>query len=92
MLEPKADRSWREGIEREVERWWRLLEERAGMPADPVNPMLVFRDPGMRWRLARLRELGVRESSELPRGLPSAANALLEAPEGTAILLLEGES
>ena len=56
------------------------------------RPMLVFRDPGMRGRLARLRELGVRESGELPRGLPSAANALIEAPEGTAILLLEGES
>jgi catechol 2,3-dioxygenase-like lactoylglutathione lyase family enzyme len=56
------------------------------------RPMLVFRDPGMRGRLARLRELGVHEPGELPRGLPSAANALIEAPEGTAILLLEGES
>jgi predicted lactoylglutathione lyase len=56
------------------------------------RPMLVFRDPGMRERLVRLRELGLKESAELPRGLPSAANALLEAPEGTALLLLEGES
>ena len=54
--------------------------------------MLVFRDPGMRERLAQLRELGVKESGELPRGLPAAANALMEAPEGTALLLLEGES
>lgn len=56
------------------------------------RPMLVFRDPGMRERLVRLRELGVKESRELPRGLPAAANALFEAPEGTALLLLEGES
>jgi catechol 2,3-dioxygenase-like lactoylglutathione lyase family enzyme len=56
------------------------------------RPMLVFRDPGMRARLARLRELGLKESGELPRGLPGAANALIEAPEGTALLLLEGET
>lgn len=56
------------------------------------RPMLVFRDPGMRERLARIRALGVKESGELPRGLPGAANALIEAPEGTMLLLLEGES
>jgi catechol 2,3-dioxygenase-like lactoylglutathione lyase family enzyme len=56
------------------------------------RPMLVFRDPRMRERLVRLRELGVKESRELPPGLPIAGNALIEAPEGTAILLLEGES
>lgn len=56
------------------------------------RPMLVFRDPAMRERLARLRALGIKESGTLPRGLPPAANALMEAPEGTAILLLEGES
>jgi predicted lactoylglutathione lyase len=56
------------------------------------RPMLVFRDPGMRERLVRLRELGVKESGELPHGLPAAGNALIEAPEGTALLLLEGES
>jgi catechol 2,3-dioxygenase-like lactoylglutathione lyase family enzyme len=56
------------------------------------RPMLVFRDPNMRERLARIRALGVEETGELPRGLPPAANALIEAPEGTALLLLEGES
>jgi catechol 2,3-dioxygenase-like lactoylglutathione lyase family enzyme len=55
-------------------------------------PMLVFRDPRMRERLARIRALGVKESGELPRGLPEAANALIESPEGTMLLLLEGES
>jgi catechol 2,3-dioxygenase-like lactoylglutathione lyase family enzyme len=61
------------------------------MPRTLERPMLVFRDAAMRERLARLRELGVQESGELPSGLPTAANALLEAPEGTAILLLEGD-
>jgi catechol 2,3-dioxygenase-like lactoylglutathione lyase family enzyme len=56
------------------------------------RPMLVFRDANMRERLARIRALGVQETGELPRGLPPAANALIEAPEGTALLLLEGES
>jgi catechol 2,3-dioxygenase-like lactoylglutathione lyase family enzyme len=56
------------------------------------RPMLVFRDANMRERLARIRALGVKEGGELPRGLPPAANALIEAPEGTPLLLLEGES
>lgn len=55
------------------------------------RPMLVFRDANMRERLARIRALGVKETGELPRGLPPAANALIEAPEGTPLLLLEGE-
>lgn len=62
------------------------------LPRTLDRPMLVFRDPGMRERLARVRELGVKESGELPPGLPSAANAMIEAPEGTVLLLLEGES
>ena len=61
-------------------------------PRSLVRPILLFRDPNMRDRLARIRALGVQETGELPRGLPPAANALIEAPEGTALLLLEGES
>jgi catechol 2,3-dioxygenase-like lactoylglutathione lyase family enzyme len=56
------------------------------------RPMLVFRDANMRERLARIRAMGVKDAGELPHGLPPAANALIEAPEGTALLLLEGES
>jgi catechol 2,3-dioxygenase-like lactoylglutathione lyase family enzyme len=56
------------------------------------RPMLVFRDASMRERLTRIRALGVKENAELPRGLPPAANALIESPEGTPLLLLEGES
>jgi pyruvate dehydrogenase (quinone) len=44
LLERKQDRSWREKIEKEVDRWWRLMEERAHISADPVNPQLVFHE------------------------------------------------
>lgn len=42
MLERKQDRSWREGIEGDVSRWWELVRERAHLAADPTNPQLVF--------------------------------------------------
>ena len=43
-LERKADRGWREGIEREVGEWWTLMEHRAQLGADPINPQLVFHE------------------------------------------------
>src|ERR671933_895552 len=36
LLEPKADRSWREEIESGVADWWRVLRERAMNDADPL--------------------------------------------------------
>ena len=42
LLERKADRSWREGIEEGVAEWWRTLEARAMHSADPLNPQRVF--------------------------------------------------
>ncbi len=56
------------------------------------RPMLVFSASDMRARIARLRELDIRLSEELPRGLDAGENALLESPEGTPVLLLQGES
>jgi catechol 2,3-dioxygenase-like lactoylglutathione lyase family enzyme len=53
-------------------------------------PMLVFRDRDMPARIAQLREQGTRISDELPRGLDSTGNALIESPDGTSILLLHG--
>ena len=41
-LQRKQDRSWREQIEPQVAGWWRLIEERAQLAADPINPQLVF--------------------------------------------------
>jgi pyruvate dehydrogenase (quinone) len=42
LLERKEDRSWREQLEGEIERWWRLMDERAHLDAEPINPQLVF--------------------------------------------------
>jgi len=43
-LQRQEDRSWREQIETEVAHWWRLMEDRAQMPGDPINPQLVFHE------------------------------------------------
>jgi pyruvate dehydrogenase (quinone) len=43
-LKRKEDRSWREKIEGEVAKWWNLIEHRAQLSADPVNPQLVFHE------------------------------------------------
>ena len=42
LLRRKADRSWRERIEREVATWWKVLEARAMAPAKPVNPQRLY--------------------------------------------------
>jgi pyruvate dehydrogenase (quinone) len=43
-LTRQDDRSWREGVEKHVKRWWEVMERRAGVSADPVNPELVFHE------------------------------------------------
>ena len=42
MLREKDDTTWREKIESDVRRWWKVLEARAMNPADPINPQRVF--------------------------------------------------
>ena len=42
LLARKTNRSWREGIEKNVAKWWRTLEQRAMAPAEPLNPQRVF--------------------------------------------------
>ena len=44
LLERKQEREWRREIEEGVERWWRLLDERAQVEAEPINPQLVFHE------------------------------------------------
>ena len=51
-------------------------------------PMLVFAAADMGERIERLRALGCEFPSDLPRGLDPRHSALLRAPEGTALLLL----
>jgi catechol 2,3-dioxygenase-like lactoylglutathione lyase family enzyme len=54
-----------------------------------TEPLLVFRDAAMPQRLAHLRELAPCPLEPPPRGLGIRDNALLRAPEGTALLLLQ---
>lgn len=42
LLRRKTDRRWRERVERNVARWWQVVEQRAMTPAEPVNPQRVF--------------------------------------------------
>jgi pyruvate dehydrogenase (quinone) len=44
LLNRKSDRSWREKIEREVGEWWNLMEHRAKLEANPINPQFVFHE------------------------------------------------
>lgn len=50
-------------------------------------PVLTFSDPVMPERIAALREKGCRFVERLPRGMDPREHALLEAPEGTWLLL-----
>src|ERR1700744_59178 len=43
-LKRQDDRSWREGIEANVAKWWQSMDAEAEVEANPVNPMLLFRD------------------------------------------------
>jgi pyruvate dehydrogenase (quinone) len=43
-LKRKEDRSWREKLEGEIREWWELMDDRAHLSADPINPQLVFHE------------------------------------------------
>ena len=60
-------------------------------PRAVAAPALVFTDPQMPARLEQLAALGIHGTNELPRGFDSGANALLETPEGSLLLLLNAE-
>jgi pyruvate dehydrogenase (quinone) len=47
LLQRKVDRSWRERIEQEVAEWWRVVEDRALLHGDPMNPQRVV------WELSK---------------------------------------
>jgi pyruvate dehydrogenase (quinone) len=47
-LKRKEDRSWRETIEGNVREWWRVVEDRALMDADPMNPQRVVHELSQR--------------------------------------------
>jgi catechol 2,3-dioxygenase-like lactoylglutathione lyase family enzyme len=60
------------------------------LPGICERPMLVFRDPGMRSRIARLRDLGHALHAVPATARRPAGSALLESP-GMPLLLLEEE-
>ena len=43
-LKRKERRDWRQKIEQDTAEWWELMEKRAQLAADPINPQLVFRE------------------------------------------------
>ena len=53
--------------------------------------LIVFRSPDMPERIARLESLGLLSDEPLPRGIGRGDNALIVSPEGTHLLLLQGE-
>jgi pyruvate dehydrogenase (quinone) len=44
LVERKDDRSWREKVEKNVARWWEVMDRRAAVTADPINPEYVFHE------------------------------------------------
>ena len=40
-LEHKTERSWRDTVERNVARWWEVVERQSMLSANPINPMRV---------------------------------------------------
>ncbi|HTV98815.1 MAG TPA: thiamine pyrophosphate-requiring protein [Streptosporangiaceae bacterium] len=47
-LQRKDERGWREAIEAGVAGWWSSMDAEAEVAADPVNPMLLFRELSLR--------------------------------------------
>ncbi|WP_410540179.1 thiamine pyrophosphate-requiring protein [Streptomyces sp. KL2] len=41
LLHRKEDRAWRDTVEENVSRWWEVMQRRAAVDADPVNPEYV---------------------------------------------------
>jgi catechol 2,3-dioxygenase-like lactoylglutathione lyase family enzyme len=54
---------------------------------DLRNPVLTFSDPAMPERIAQLRDRGLPFAGRLPRGMNARENGILQAPEGTELLL-----
>jgi pyruvate dehydrogenase (quinone) len=47
LLQRKDSRSWREKLEKEIDRWWRVLDAKAHSSAKPINPQYVY------WELSK---------------------------------------
>ncbi len=58
LLVRKSDRSWRDEIEENVSKWWKLMDERAQQSANPINPQRLF------WELSKRLPDGAIISSD----------------------------
>ena len=47
LLDRKTDRSWRDQLVGEIQKWWKVLDARSQDSATPMNPQLVF------WELSK---------------------------------------
>jgi pyruvate dehydrogenase (quinone) len=47
QLEQKKENHWRKDLEQHIRDWWKLMEERAMLTANPINPQYVF------WELSK---------------------------------------
>lgn len=41
-LKQKEDQSWRNKIEKNIDKWWKILDARSHNSADPINPQYVY--------------------------------------------------
>ena len=48
LLQRKEDRSWREGIEQNVQRWWQTMGQQAEVETEFVNPLRMFAEASPR--------------------------------------------
>ncbi|MEU5841810.1 thiamine pyrophosphate-requiring protein [Rhodococcus sp. NPDC047139] len=48
LLRRKEDRSWREGIEKNVRRWWQTMHQQAEVETKLVNPLRMFAEASSR--------------------------------------------
>jgi pyruvate dehydrogenase (quinone) len=44
LVPKEKDGSWRKLLEDEIERWWKIVDARAELKANPINPSLIFRE------------------------------------------------
>lgn len=43
-LRARTDHAWRDKVEADVAKWWKVLDVRAANDAEPINPQRVFRE------------------------------------------------
>jgi pyruvate dehydrogenase (quinone) len=101
LLPESEDDSWQREVEQAVEAWHALAEERAQLPANPLNPELVVRT--LSWRLPENAMVSVDVGSvtyhyarhlRLPAGVPAHLSSTLASmgsalPYGLAAKLAE---